>query len=158
MNPFLLGLAHVVGTGQLRSAGPNGIYDDDDDMVYPPYPVDPYGSLLVTVKGHSGDSITNDPDGCIVTMEYSDSGQINSVFDDVAPFSFEFVHRGLHAVAVSCTSFSGVLVTETGVASVPGSAFYSDSAMGLNQVRFTFCKKLDTLQRALQALVEVFCD
>jgi aminotransferase len=44
------------------------------------------------------------------------------------------------------------LVHKTGVATVPGSAFFSDPALGLNQVRFAFCKKVETLQKALLLL------
>jgi aminotransferase len=40
------------------------------------------------------------------------------------------------------------LVTEVGVASVPGSSFYRDPASGRSQVRFCFCKKDETLQAA----------
>lgn len=110
----------VVGMGQLRSAGPNGIRDDDDDVVYPPYPVDLYGSLVVTVRGHSGDAITNDPDGCVVTLQYADSGQASTVIDDAAPFSFEIVHRGLHEIEAACAAFSGGRVTEIAVARIRG--------------------------------------
>lgn len=54
--------------------------------------------------------------------------------------------------AVDDVDFSRKLIGRTGVATVPGSAFYSEPAKGLNQVRFTFCKKIDTLQRAVQGL------
>jgi len=110
----------VVGAGQLRSAGPNGVRDDGDDVVYPPYPVDLYGSLVVTVKGHSGEVIMNDPDGCAVTLHYAESGEASAVIDDLAPFSFESIHRGLHQVEVACAAFSGDLVTETTVARIRG--------------------------------------
>ena len=110
----------AVGSGQLRSAGPNGVYDDQDDVVYPPYPVDLYGSLVVTVRGHSGEVVTNDPDGCIVALMFSNDGEAESVLDEIAPFSFEVVHRGLHEVEVTCPASSGELVTEVGVASIRG--------------------------------------
>jgi len=48
--------------------------------------------------------------------------------------------------------FTRLLVNKTGVAAVPGSAFYSDPAVGLNQARFAFCKKPETLRKALQLL------
>lgn len=109
-----------VGAGQIRSAGPNGIYDDDDDVVYPPYPVDLYGSLVVTVRGHSGDSVTNDPGSCVVALVFSDEGEADAVLDEVGPYSFELVHRGLHEIEVTCLAVSGELVTEVGVASIRG--------------------------------------
>ncbi|HEY7680450.1 MAG TPA: aminotransferase, partial [Terriglobia bacterium] len=34
------------------------------------------------------------------------------------------------------------------VAAVPGSSFYRNPADGIHQVRFTFCKKDETLQEA----------
>jgi aminotransferase len=44
------------------------------------------------------------------------------------------------------------LVTDVGVASVPGSSFYHDPAAGRNKLRFTFCKKDQTLDQAEQRL------
>jgi aspartate/methionine/tyrosine aminotransferase len=45
-------------------------------------------------------------------------------------------------------SFARYLVEEIGVACVPGSSFYNDSRDGASQVRFTFCKKEETLAAA----------
>ena len=42
------------------------------------------------------------------------------------------------------------LVTDVGVASVPGSSFYRDPSGGRQQLRFTFCKKEETLTAAEQ--------
>ena len=42
------------------------------------------------------------------------------------------------------------LVTDVGVASVPGSSFYRDPSGGRNQLRFCFCKKDETLTAAEQ--------
>jgi len=53
-------------------------------------------------------------------------------------------------------SFSRRLIELTGVATVPGSSFYSDPAKGKRQVRFCFCKKWETLyavEKALKKLV-----
>ena len=44
--------------------------------------------------------------------------------------------------------FARYLVTEVGVAVVPGSSFYHDPALGRTQVRFTFCKRDETIQEA----------
>ena len=54
-------------------------------------------------------------------------------------------------------SFSRKLIELTGVATVPGSAFYSVPEMGNKQVRFCFCKKWETLHavdKLLRRLVE----
>jgi aspartate/methionine/tyrosine aminotransferase len=44
------------------------------------------------------------------------------------------------------------LIELTGVATVPGSSFYSRPGMGKDQVRFCFCKKPETLQAAAEGL------
>jgi len=45
-------------------------------------------------------------------------------------------------------AFAKYLVQEIGVACVPGSSFYNDAQDGASQVRFTFCKKEETLAAA----------
>jgi aminotransferase len=45
-------------------------------------------------------------------------------------------------------AFAKYLVQEVGVACVPGSSFYNDAQDGASQVRFTFCKKEETLGAA----------
>jgi len=45
-------------------------------------------------------------------------------------------------------SFAKYLVEEIGVACVPGSSFYNDAEDGASQVRFTFCKREETLAAA----------
>lgn len=54
-------------------------------------------------------------------------------------------------------SFAKWMTEEIGVASVPGSSFYSpaNKAMGRSLVRFAFCKKYDTLKRAAERLATV---
>jgi len=48
--------------------------------------------------------------------------------------------------------FTRHLIREVGVACVPGSSFYSNPADGAQQVRFCFCKKDETLNRAAERL------
>jgi aminotransferase len=48
--------------------------------------------------------------------------------------------------------FSHFLVKEIGVAVVPGSSFYHEPQLGRSQVRFTFCKKDETLAAAEERL------
>lgn len=52
-------------------------------------------------------------------------------------------------------AFSHKLIELTGVATVPGSSFYSDPAKGSGQVRFCFCKKWETLEAVEQALARL---
>ncbi|MGA8764721.1 MAG: aminotransferase class I/II-fold pyridoxal phosphate-dependent enzyme [Candidatus Sulfotelmatobacter sp.] len=48
--------------------------------------------------------------------------------------------------------FTNYLVKEIGVAAVPGSSFYRDPRDGALQVRFAFCKKIETLDEAARRL------
>jgi aminotransferase len=49
-------------------------------------------------------------------------------------------------------AFTKYLVKEIGVAAVPGSSFYRDARDGARQVRFAFCKKVETLDKAAEKL------
>jgi aminotransferase len=49
-------------------------------------------------------------------------------------------------------AFARYLVEEIGLAIVPGSSFYNQNADGAKQVRFTFCKKDQTLDAAEERL------
>lgn len=49
-------------------------------------------------------------------------------------------------------AFARYLIQEAGVAVVPGSSFYPDPKRGQRKVRFSFCKKMETLQRAVARL------
>lgn len=51
--------------------------------------------------------------------------------------------------------FSIKLLQKTGVATVPGSSFYC-SAHTTNQVRFAFCKKIETLEKVDECLLKIF--
>jgi aspartate/methionine/tyrosine aminotransferase len=52
-------------------------------------------------------------------------------------------------------TFTKYLVSEVGVAAVPGSSFYRDARDGAQQVRFAFCKKDVTLDEAARRLTNV---
>jgi aminotransferase len=52
-------------------------------------------------------------------------------------------------------TFAKWMCEEIGVATVPGSSFYSDKQLGRSLVRFAFCKKYETLKRAAERLVTV---
>jgi hypothetical protein len=89
-------------TGHIRSAGPNGIFDDEDDILYPPKPPVPFGRLMVTVKRMAAEDIsyTLDPPGYTVRLYYSNNGVQAFVDDPIAPFVFENVPQGVHAIVV----------------------------------------------------------
>lgn len=63
------------------------------------------------------------------------------VMTDIDAFGFD-----------SDVAFVRHLVTEIGVAAVPGSSFFSDPADGRRHVRFCFCKSDETLDRAAERL------
>jgi aminotransferase len=52
-------------------------------------------------------------------------------------------------------SFAKYLVEHIGVACVPGSSFYNNAQDGAQQVRFTFCKKEETLAAAEARLAKL---
>jgi aminotransferase len=54
--------------------------------------------------------------------------------------------------AASDRKFAVRLVQEIGVAAVPGSSFYSRPGGGSQQIRFAFCKQLETLDHAVENL------
>ena len=88
--------------GQVRSAGADGAFETADDIVYPPVRPNPTGRLMVTVKRMSSEdaSYTLDPAGYTVRLYYSSAGQQAYLDDSVAPFVFENVPQGVHAIAV----------------------------------------------------------
>ena len=53
------------------------------------------------------------------------------------------------------TTFARKLIEEIGVAVVPGSSFYHRPQDGYRKVRFAFCKKMETLQRAVERLTDL---
>jgi aminotransferase len=63
------------------------------------------------------------------------------VMTDVSKFGFE-----------NDVEFVKYLVKDVGVAAVPGSSFYRDARDGARQVRFAFCKRLETLDAAAERL------
>ena len=63
------------------------------------------------------------------------------VMTDVSKFGFE-----------NDVEFVKYLVKDVGVAAVPGASFYRDARDGARQVRFAFCKRLETLDAAAERL------
>ena len=52
-------------------------------------------------------------------------------------------------------AFTRRLITEVGVAAVPGSSFYVDRAQGADKIRFAFPKRLETLEAAAERLARL---
>jgi aspartate/methionine/tyrosine aminotransferase len=66
------------------------------------------------------------------------------VMTDIGAFEFE-----------DDVEFSKYLVREIGVATVPGSSFYRNPRDGARQVRFAFCKRVETLDEAARRLARL---
>jgi len=56
---------------------------------------------------------------------------------------------------INDVDFSRRLIELTGVATVPGSSFFSKSEKGKSLIRFCFCKKEETLREVGQRLKEL---
>jgi hypothetical protein len=91
----------AVGPGGQRLAGA-AVAVSEDDIAYPPAPLNPSGRLMVTVKHMAAEDIsyTLDPPGYTVRLYYSDNGAQAFPDDPVAPFVFDNVPQGVHAVVV----------------------------------------------------------
>jgi aminotransferase len=70
-------------------------------------------------------------------------------------FTFEppegayYIMAGFEAFGASDdVAFAGFLVRSVGVATVPGSSFFRDKALGNTYIRFCFCKRDETLDAA----------
>lgn len=77
-----------------------------------------------------------------------------SGFDCVLPEGAYYILADTKELAgdMDDTEFAEYLVKEVGVASVPGSSFYSDGESGRTKLRFTFSKRDSTLHEAAKRL------
>ena len=117
------GRAYTLSAGQVRSAGPDGIANTADDIVYPPSPPDISGEVTVTVKTMSGARTVVDPAGYRVDLYYPSNGTEASLTDASGPFSFSNVPAGPRAVRVVKTTNpnQGAVVSEDTIVVRPGS-------------------------------------
>jgi type II secretory pathway pseudopilin PulG len=87
-------------SGQVRSAGPDGVAGNADDIVFPPNAPVVSGHVVVTVKTIISNRTVVDPAGYRVELFYASSGAEASLSDTVGPYSFSNVPMGIHAVRV----------------------------------------------------------
>ena len=74
-------------------------------------------------------------------------------FDAAMPDGAYYIMAGISSFgAADDVAFARRLVTDAAVATVPASSFYHDPALGRGHVRFSFPKKLETIERGLVAL------
>ncbi|HSS61705.1 MAG TPA: aminotransferase class I/II-fold pyridoxal phosphate-dependent enzyme [Candidatus Limnocylindrales bacterium] len=77
-------------------------------------------------------------------------------FDVSPPEGAYYVMAGIDAFgAADDVSFARRLIEEAAVATVPASSFYHDPALGRRHIRFSFPKKISTIERGLAALRSV---
>lgn len=106
-------------SGQVRSAGPDGVFNTGDDIVYPPAAPVIGGTITVTVKtlDTKGKTIV-DPVGYSVELHYASNGAEATLIDASSPFSFTNVPMGIHAIRV--LKNGGASVAEDTVVVRPG--------------------------------------
>jgi aminotransferase len=74
-------------------------------------------------------------------------------FDVSSPDGAYYVMAGISGFgAGDDVTFARRLIEEAAVATVPASSFYHDASMGRAHVRFSFPKKVETIERGLRAL------
>ena len=74
-------------------------------------------------------------------------------FEVEAPDGAYYVMAGISAFgATDDVAFARRLIEEVAVATVPASSFYHEPSLGRGQVRFSFPKKIETIERGLEAL------
>ena len=74
-------------------------------------------------------------------------------FEFDAPEGAYYIMAGIGAFgADDDVAFARHLVRDVGVATVPGSSFFQDKALGRPYVRFCFCKRDETLDAAAERL------
>jgi general secretion pathway protein G len=110
-------------SGQVRSAGPDGVTNTADDIVYPPAPPAVTGNVAVTIKTVTGNRTRVDLNGYRVELLYALNGSEAEITDNNAPFTFTNVPIGIHAVRVvkSNNPNSGSVVGQDTIVVRPGS-------------------------------------
>jgi aspartate/methionine/tyrosine aminotransferase len=74
-------------------------------------------------------------------------------FDPSPPAGAYYVMAGIDTLtSLDDVAFANQLVRTAGVATVPGSSFYANRDLGRRHIRFSFPKRMETIERGLQAL------
>jgi len=73
-------------------------------------------------------------------------------FEAYKPSGAYYIMTDISRFGLRDQEFARWLVEDIGVAAVPGSSFYSQTGCGSRQIRFAFCKQLETLGRAIENL------
>ena len=97
-----------------------------------------------------------------MAMEYRERRDMMVAALDEAGFKF-CAPEGAYYILADFTGISDLrgvefalwLAKEVGIATVPGTSFYHDAALGETVTRFAFCKKRETLEKAAERLSAV---
>jgi aminotransferase len=74
-------------------------------------------------------------------------------FDPNPPAGAYYVMAGIEALTgLDDVAFADHLVRAVGVATVPGTSFYANRDLGRRHLRFSFPKRIETIERGLEAL------
>ncbi len=73
-------------------------------------------------------------------------------FKTFPPDGAYYIMTDISAFGQTDTEFAQWLIRERALATVPGSSFYHEPALGRTQIRFSFPKKMETLRRAADRL------
>ena len=80
-------------------------------------------------------------------------GLLECGFEATAPDGAYYVMAGIGSFGASDdVAFARRLIEEVAVATVPASSFYHDPSLGRDHIRFSFPKKIETIERGLAAL------
>lgn len=85
---------------QISSAGPDRTHGTSDDLLYPPSEISPYGTIRIELAN---------TENYAVSLYYSDAGHEKVLTATTAPYLFESIHFGPHAVEVLLKQESGNL-------------------------------------------------
>ncbi len=102
-------------SGQIRSAGPDGVVGNQDDIVYPAAPPVYRGRVVVTLKRMADEGLfyTVDPPLYEVRLYFARNGRQAYLSAPMPPFVFENVPQGLHAIAVIRTRREQMVYQDT---------------------------------------------
>lgn len=107
---------------------------------------------------HAAVFALNLPDTYYQKLQYKYAVSRSRLYELLLKTGFKpFLPKGAYYIIVECDElmkkmkaktdfdFSRELIVQTKVATVPGTSFYADKDKGINQVRFCFCKKKETM-------------
>ncbi len=88
--------------------------------------------------------------------DYLSPALLDAGFTFTVPEGAYYLFADFSAISdLDDVSFARWMAKEVGIATVPGSSFFHKAELGRKYVRFAFCKKHETLERAIERLSEL---